>query len=96
MNEYNRKEKASQTKGPYLGHSFRKELTMQNNFQYIEKDLLGGWVIEVRKGLAHIGNIRKNQIIEKFHYYSGPNNQLNPSFEEATLDALKQKIETNS
>ena len=66
---------------------------MPDSFRYIEKDLLGGWVIEVRKGAAHIGNIRKNRIIEKFQYYAGPNNQLSPSFEEASLDVLKRKIE---
>jgi hypothetical protein len=62
-------------------------------FKYQEKDLLGGWRIEVRKGLRYIGNIRENQIIGKYQYYSGPDSQLNPSFEEYDLNALKQRIE---
>lgn len=63
------------------------------SFKYKEKDLLGGWLIEVRKGLRYIGNIRKNQISGKYQYYSGPSNQLNPSFEEGNLDTLEQRIE---
>jgi len=29
-------------------------------YKYEEKSLLGGWKIEVRKGIQHLGNIRKN------------------------------------
>ncbi len=38
----------------------RRILAAGNKISYQEKDLLGGWLIEVRKGLVHIGNIRKN------------------------------------
>ncbi|GAH64606.1 unnamed protein product [marine sediment metagenome] len=67
---------------------------MQRTFRYKEKDLLGGWLIEVRKGPAHIGNIRKNPMTGAFQYYSGPNNQLNWSFEDDNLDSLKKRIES--
>ncbi len=73
----------------------RKRLAMGNVIRYLEKDLLGGWVIEVRKGLVHIGNIRKNQMSGEFQYYPGPNNQLNPTFRGFNLAALKQSIETS-
>ncbi len=66
---------------------------MQSNFKYKEQDLLGGWKIEVRKGPVHIGNIKKNPTTGAFQYYSGPNNQLNWSFDDDDLDRLKKKIE---
>ena len=69
---------------------------MADVIRYQEKDLLGGWLIEVRKGLQHIGNIRKNQLSGKFQYYPGPNNQLNPTFEEINLDVLKHRIESSA
>jgi len=67
---------------------------MANIFKYQEKDLLGGWLIEVRKGIIHIGNIRKGRLSGKFQYYPGPNNILTVAFEEDDLDVLKQRIET--
>jgi len=67
---------------------------MTSVFKYQEKDLLGGWLIEVRKGIIRIGNIRRNQISGKFQYYPGSNNVLNIAFEEDDLDILKQRIET--
>ena len=66
---------------------------MANIFKYQEKDLLGGWLIEVRKGIIHIGNIRKNPSNGKFQYYPGPNNMLTVTFEEDGLDVLKRRIE---
>lgn len=71
----------------------RRRLLAMKGFMYKEKDLLGGWSIEVRKGIVPIGNIRKNPSNGNFQYFSGPSNQLNWSFEEADLDILKQRIE---
>jgi hypothetical protein len=68
---------------------------MQNELTYEEKDLLGGWQIEVRKGRAHIGNIRRSPS-GSFQYFSGPQNQLNPSFEEYDLEDLKKRIEAGN
>jgi hypothetical protein len=64
-----------------------------SNFTYVEKDLLGGWCIEVRKGPFPVGNIRKNPSNGAFQYYHGNSNILNWKFEEKSLDALKQEIE---
>jgi len=66
----------------------------RGQFSYKEKDLLGGWQIEVRNGIVPIGNIRKNPSNGAFQYYPGPNNILNYSYEEINLDVLKQKIES--
>lgn len=74
----------------------RRRLAVGNVIRYLEKDLLGGWVIEVRKGLVLIGNIRKNQMSGEFQYYSGPNNQLNQTFRGFNLDAIKQRIESEA
>ena len=71
-------------------------LAMRGKFSYEEKSLLGGWQIEVRNGIIHIGNIRKNPSNGAFQYYEGPHNQLNYRFEEKELDVLKKKIETKS
>lgn len=68
---------------------------MQSRFTYKEKDLLGGWKIEVRKGRVHIGNIRRSPS-GGFQYFSGPNNQLNWSFEDSSLDNLKKRIEAGN
>jgi hypothetical protein len=73
----------------------RKILAAGNKISYQEKDLLGGWVIEVRQGLVHIGNIRKIQMSGELQYYLGSNNQLNPTFKGFNLDALKQSIEAS-
>lgn len=70
-----------------------EEVEMQRNFQYKEKDLLGGWSIEVKNGSIVLGNIRKNPSSGAFQYFSGRNNILNPSFEENNLDDLKRRIE---
>ena len=68
----------------------------RGKFSYIEKDLLGGWQIEVRNGIVHIGNIRKNPQSGAFQYYRGPSNILNYTYEEISLDVLKQKIESEN
>lgn len=68
---------------------------MASGFTYKEKDLLGGWQIEVRKGRAHIGNIRRSPS-GGFQYFSGPNNQLNWSLKDDSLDDLKKKIEAKN
>ena len=69
---------------------------MRGKFSYKEKDLLGGWKIEVRNGIIHIGNIRKNPLNGAFQYFKGPNNQLNYAFEEISLDILKRRIEAET
>ena len=74
----------------------RRVLAMGDKINYQVKDLLGGWSIEVRKGIVPIGNIRKNPLNSNFQYFLGPNNQLNQAFEEVDLDILKQKIEANA
>jgi len=53
----------------------RRRLAGSGIISYHEKDLLGGWVIEVRKGLVHVGNIRRHPFNGEFQYYPGSNNQ---------------------
>jgi len=68
---------------------------MANKFEYKEKDLLGGWSIEVRKGEIPIGNIRKNPQNGALQYFHGINNILNYTFQENNLDVLKKIIEAS-
>ena len=56
-----------------------------------ERDLLGGWIIEVRRGPSHIGNIRRGGT-GGFVYFVGPHNQLTPEFSDADLEALKRRV----
>jgi len=72
----------------------RRILAAGNKISYLKQGLLNE-VIEVRKGLVHVGNIRKNQMSGEFQYYPDPNNQLNPTFRGFSLDALKQRIEAS-
>ena len=63
--------------------------------EYKEKDLLGGWSIDVLlKGIT-IGHIRKHGQDGSFVYYKGPHNVLNWSFQDNDLAALKRKIEAS-
>lgn len=66
---------------------------MAEEFEFIPKNLLGsGWSMEVRKGVRHIGNIRKNPQSGAFQYFNGIGNILNYDLEEKDLDALKARI----
>ena len=62
--------------------------------EYIEKNLLGNWRIEVRKNKIHVGNIRNNPTTAAHQYFKGPYNELNYSFEKPDLEALKKRIES--
>lgn len=67
-----------------------------NAYQYYEKDLQGGWKIEVFYGRAHIGNIRRNPLSGAYQYYKGINNVLNCSLEDTDLDEIKKRIEEST
>lgn len=63
--------------------------------EYKEKDLLGGWSIEVIANGVTLGHIRKHGQDGSFLYYKGAKNQLNWSYQDHDLAALKIKIESN-
>lgn len=65
-------------------------------YQYEDKSLLGGWRIEVKKGPATVGNIRKNPSSCGYQFFKGSTNELSASFEEQSIDALKLRIEALS
>lgn len=77
-----------------LALSVEQEEVMK--YKYEDKSLLGGWRIKVKKGPATVGNIRKNPSSGGYQFFKGPANELSPSFEEQSIDALKLRIEALS
>jgi hypothetical protein len=69
-----------------------KEKTM-TRYEYVEKPSSGRWWMEVLKGTACKGNIRKNPVTGRYQFYRGAANVLRPSFEEADLETLIALIE---
>ena len=62
-------------------------------YEYVERPTTGGWVLEVRKGSSHKGNIRKNPITGRYQFYRGSRNAIRPSIEESDVETLKERIE---
>jgi hypothetical protein len=49
--------------------------------------------MEVRKGLSHKGNIRKNRTTGRYQFFRGSRNAIHPSLEESDIETLKERIE---
>lgn len=64
-----------------------------SKYEYVDRPPVGGWIVEVRKGRSHKGNIRKNPVTGRFQFYRGSVNAIRPSFEASDLETLKSKIE---
>ena len=64
-----------------------------SKYEYVEKPLGGGWLMQVRKGSSHKGNIRKNPITGRYQFYRGSVNAIRSAIEESNIDTLKEKIE---
>jgi len=62
-------------------------------YEYRERPPTGGWVLEVRKGESHKGNIRKNPTTGRYQFYRGSRNAIRPSIEESDIETLKKRIE---
>jgi len=60
---------------------------------YKEKDLLGGYSIEVLVGNVPVGSIRRHGASPNFSYFEGAANQLTPSLSDLPLDVLKRQLE---
>jgi hypothetical protein len=65
-------------------------------FTFKQLDLLGGWIVQVRKQGIHVGNIRRTTLDSGYAYYRGKDNQLTASLHNASLDELKKAIEKAS
>jgi hypothetical protein len=64
-----------------------------SKYEYAERPVTGGWVLEVRKGRSHKGNIRKNPTTGRYQFYRGSRNAIHPSIEESDIETLKERIE---
>ncbi len=64
-----------------------------SKYDYVERPITGGWMFEVRKGLSHKGNIRKNPTTGRYQFYRGSRNAIRPSLEESDIETLKERIE---
>lgn len=62
-------------------------------YEYRERPSTGGWILEVRKGRFHKGNIRKNPTTGRYQFYRGSYNAIRPSIEESDIETLKERID---
>jgi hypothetical protein len=62
-------------------------------FTYQEKDLTGGWSMNVIRNGVLVGHIRKSGLGNGYAYFHGPSNFMTARLEAANLDDLKSKIE---
>jgi len=64
-----------------------------SKYEYVDRPPRGGWIMEVRKGLSHKGNIRKNRTTGRYQFFRGSRNAIHPSLEESDIETLKERIE---
>jgi hypothetical protein len=64
-----------------------------SKYEYVEKGSGRGWMMEVRKGASHKGNVRKNPITGRFQFFKGPRNAIRTTLEEPDLATLVAGIE---
>jgi len=64
-----------------------------SKYIYAEREPWGGWIMEVRKGGAHKGSIRKNPVTRRYQFYRGSRNATRPFLEASDVEALKEKVE---
>ncbi len=64
-----------------------------SKYDYIGKEPLGGWILEVRKGDSIKGNIRKNRTTGRYQFFRGSRNAIRPMLEETDIETLKEQIE---
>jgi hypothetical protein len=64
-----------------------------SKYEYVDREPTGGWILEVRKGGVHVGNIRKNRITGTYQFFRGKMNAIRALLAESDLEALKKSIE---
>jgi hypothetical protein len=64
-----------------------------SRYQYPDGTLTGGWILQVRDGARHVGNVRKNRVTGRYQFFRGSKNAIRPMLEEPDLETLKQRIE---
>jgi len=64
-----------------------------SKYDYVDRPPSGGWIMEVRKGPSHKGNIRKNRTTGRYQFFRGSRNAIRPSLEESDIETLKKRIE---
>ena len=62
-------------------------------YEYVDRPPSGGWIMEVRKGPVHKGNIRKNRTTGRYQFFRGSHNAIRPMLEETDVETLKERIE---
>ncbi len=64
-----------------------------SKYEYVDRTPFGGWIMEVRKGSSHKGNIRKNLVTGRYQFYRGSSNAIRPLLEAPDIERLKEMIE---
>jgi hypothetical protein len=66
---------------------------IMSRYEYVKRPPGTPWLIEVRKGPSHKGNIRKSPVTGRYQFFRGPVNVIRCSLEESDLDELIRKID---
>jgi hypothetical protein len=67
--------------------------TQMSRYEYSDRPPTGGWIMEVRKGPVHVGNVRKNRTTGRYQFFRGKVNAIRPVLEEPVLEVLLEEIE---
>ncbi len=62
-------------------------------YEFVDRPHTGGWILEVRRGGSHLGNVRKSRVTGRYQFFRGSANAIRPMLEEADLETLKEAIE---
>ncbi len=62
-------------------------------YEFVDRAHTGGWILEVRRGASHLGNVRKSRVTGRYQFFRGSRNAIRPMLEEADLETLMQDIE---
>jgi len=76
-----------------VSRDFRLQRRNMSTYDYVKRAPSGGWLMEVRKGGAHKGNIRKNPVTGRYQFYRGSRNATRPMLEDSDMEKLKGRIE---
>jgi hypothetical protein len=64
-----------------------------SKYEYVDRPHVGGWILEVRKGASHVGNVRKDRVTGRYQFFRGSRNATRPMLEESNLETLKARVE---
>jgi hypothetical protein len=64
-----------------------------SKYEYVKRPAGSPWLMEVRIGASHKGNIRKSPVTGRYQFFRGSVNVIRCSLEESDMELLIEKIE---